>query len=356
MAEADDNAERTEDPTPQRREDFRKRGQVAQSKEFAAVFVVFALILMMWMMGRFFLEQLFQIFTKSFTEFLVANAKQEDWFNAVKFATIRAALVVGPLAAIMWMVNIASSAVQIGFLNNEEALQFDFMKIDPVSGFKKLLSLRALVEGFKAIIKMSLVCAIVYSIMKKEIQIVPHLIHYDANGLLMYISGVLLKLFGWVGLFMFGLAGSDYFFQRWELEKQMRMTKQEVKEEMKSREGDPLIRARVRKLQRELANRRMMDDVKKADVIITNPTHIAIALQYTKEMIAPKIIAKGAGEVAERIKKQARENNIPIVENKPLARTIFKTLKIGQAIPRELYTAVAEVLSYIFRLKKRRTV
>lgn len=134
----------------------------------------------------------------------------------------------------------------------------------------------------------------------------------------------------------------------------MRMTKQEVKEEIKSREGDPLIRARVRKLQREMANRRMMDDVKKADVIITNPTHIAVALQYTKEMIAPKVIAKGAGEIAERIKKQAKEFNIPIVENKPLARTIYKTLKIGQAIPRELYAAVAEVLSYIFRLKKKR--
>jgi flagellar biosynthesis protein FlhB len=353
MADTDES-ERTEDPTPQRREDFRKRGQVAQSRELASVFVILSSLIALWFLSQFFLSQLTQIFTRSFTDYLITSSRNEDWYPAVLFAISKSALVVGPLALMLWIVNVASSLVQVGLLHNEEALNFDLNKLNPVEGFKKLLSLRAVVEGVKAIIKISLVSAIVYAIIKGEIVSMPKLVSYDVQSLLTYIGHLLLKLFGWVGLFMLGLAGFDYFYQRWELEKQMRMTKQEVKEEIKSREGDPMIRARVRKLQRELANRRMMDDVKKADVIITNPTHIAVALQYSKEMIAPKLIAKGAGEIADRIKKQAKEFNIPIVENKPLARTIYKTLKLGQAIPRELYTAVAEVLSYIFRLKKKR--
>jgi flagellar biosynthetic protein FlhB len=139
----------------------------------------------------------------------------------------------------------------------------------------------------------------------------------------------------------------------------MRMTKQEVKEEIKSREGDPMIRARIKRVQREIAGRRMMEEVPKADVIVTNPTHIAIALKYDETMVAPVVIAKGADLIAEKIREIAREHKIPIIENKPLARTMFKTLKIGQSIPRELYTAVAEVLSYVYRLKnkmRKRTV
>lgn len=353
MAESSDN-EKTEDPTPQRREDFRKRGQVAQSREFASVFVLLTSLMAMWLLGRFFLEQIHQVFTRSFSDYVLSGSRDEDWIPAAQFAATKSVLIVGPLAGLLWLVNVASSVVQIGFLQNEEALKFDFKKIDPVEGFKRIFSLRALVEGLKALLKMIFVGLIVYIIISNEAQSVPQLINYDVQSLFNYMGMLTLKLFGWVGFFMLGLAGSDYLFQRWDLEKKMRMTKQEVKEEIKSREGDPLIRARVRKLQREMANRRMMDDVKKADVIITNPTHIAVALQYTKEMIAPKVIAKGAGEIAERIKKQAKEFNIPIVENKPLARTIYKTLKIGQAIPRELYAAVAEVLSYIFRLKKKR--
>ncbi|MBK8201866.1 MAG: EscU/YscU/HrcU family type III secretion system export apparatus switch protein [Bdellovibrionales bacterium] len=133
----------------------------------------------------------------------------------------------------------------------------------------------------------------------------------------------------------------------------MRMTKQEIKEEVKSREGDPLIKARIRRIQKEMAQRRMMEEIPKADVIITSPTHIAVALKYDEDTVSPKVVAKGADHLAQKIKEVARLHKIPIVENKPLARTIYKTLKIGQVIPRELYTAVAEVLSYVFKLKKR---
>jgi flagellar biosynthetic protein FlhB len=149
------------------------------------------------------------------------------------------------------------------------------------------------------------------------------------------------------------LAGIDYAYQRWELEKKMKMTKQEVKEEVKSREGDPQIKARIRRIQRDMATKRMMEDVPKADVIITNPTHIAVALKYSADLPAPKLLAKGADLVAEKIKEVAKEHRIPIVENKPLARTIYKTLKIGHVIPRELFNAVAEVLAYVYKLKRK---
>ena len=247
-----------------------------------------------------------------------------------------------------------SSVMQVGFLVNEEALKFDIKKIDPFAGIKRLVSMRSFVEGLKAVFKLTSVGVIVYLVFRAEIDQLPALIHLSVAQVFVYLGSVTFKLVAGVGAFMFILAGADFLFQKWDLEKKMRMTKQEVKEEHKSREGDPLIKARIRRTQREMAQRRMMEDVPKADVIVTNPTHIAVAIKYDATMVAPTIVAKGAGAIAEKIKEVARLNDVPIMENKPLARTIYKTLKIGQTIPRELYTAVAEVLSYIFRLKKRR--
>jgi flagellar biosynthetic protein FlhB len=350
MAEQSDN-EKTEDPTSQRREDFRKRGQVAQSKEIASVLLLFISVLLIWFMGRFFLEQLQQIFTMSFTDYLVASARDSDWYIAFRFAAVKSALVVLPIAGILWLTGVASSLAQIGFLTNEEALKFDIQKLDPVAGMKRIFSLKSLFEGAKAVIKVSIVAVIVYFIFQSEIAQLPKLALYDINQILVYVGSLIFKLVAGVGAFMIVVAGLDFFFQKWDIEQKMRMTKQEVKEEVKSREGDPMIRARVRKLQREMASRRMMEDVKKADVIITNPTHIAVALVYGDDLPAPKLVAKGAGEIAENIKRLAKEFKIPVMENKPLARTIFKTMKLGQVIPRQLYNAVAEVLSYVYKLR-----
>ena len=244
--------------------------------------------------------------------------------------------------------------MQVGFVINEEALQLKFEKLNPVEGFKRIMSLRSWVEGLKAVIKVVVVGMIVFWILENDILKLPILVNFSIEQIIAYIGDITVRLFLGVGVFMIILATIDYGFQRFELEKQMKMTKQEVKEEHKSREGDPLIKARIRRIQREMANRRMMTEVPKADVIITNPTHIAVALKYDHTMAAPTVIAKGADLVAEKIKSLAKEHSIPVVENKPLARTIFKTIKIGQNIPRELYTAVAEVLSYVYRLKKRK--
>lgn len=354
MAEVDDS-EKTEDATPLRREEFRSRGQVAQTKELSAVFMLFGLTILFWFLGRFMLEQFFYLFNEVFGEGLVRSARDGFDYALIKVALVKGTLILGPMLAMIFILTIGASIVQVGILSNEEAFELKWERLDPVQGFKRLFSLKAVIEGVKSFIKVMLVCGIAYLTLKSEIKVIPKLLAYGPMELITYASGITFKLLSTIGVFMAALAGMDYFFQYWELEKAMRMSKQEIKEEMKSREGDPMIRARIRRVQREMAQKRMMHEVPKADVVVTNPTHIAVAIKYElKTMAAPVIVAMGAGIIAEKIKEIARSNNVPIVENKPLARTIFKTLKVGQIIPRELYNAVAEVLSYVFKLKKKR--
>lgn len=352
MAEQDQ--ERTEEATQQRREDFRKRGQVANTRELSSVLILLSSALALWLLGRFFMQQLSDVLTQSLGPFLLDAAGRGDYVPAVLFAAKKAALILGPLLAIFVVMGVASSVLQTGFLNNEEALTLKFERLNPVEGMKRIFSLKAIVEGLKSLLKLVLVSAVVTVLIKEHVIKVPHFVNLSVNQMVVLAGDLTIRLLGGVGVFMGVLAAADYFFQRWQLEKQMRMTKQEVKEEHKSREGDPMVKARIRRIQREMANKRMMADVPKADVIVTNPTHIACALQYDPAtMAAPRLIAKGAGAIAEKIKAIARENNVPVLENKPLARTIFKTLKIGQTIPRELFNAVAQVLSYVYKLKRK---
>jgi flagellar biosynthetic protein FlhB len=351
---ADDGEERTEEATQTRRDDFRKRGQVAMTKELSSVLMLFGTALVLWFLGRFFLQQISDIVTESIGPYLVTAAREGDYKPATIFVIKKAIFVLGPLLGMLFVTSIAATVLQVGLLNNEEVFNWSLDKLNPIEGMKRLFSLKALVEGFKSILKLMVVCAVVYALVKDQVVKVPTLSSLSITQLLAFVGDLTLRLMAGVGVFLAVVAAADYFFQRWTLEKQMRMTKQEIKEEHKSREGDPMIKARIRRIQREQANKRMMSDIPKADVIITNPTHIACAIKYDpKTMAAPLLIAKGADAIAEKIKEIAREHNIPVMENKPLARTIFKSMKIGQVIPRELFKAVAEVLSYVYKLKRR---
>jgi flagellar biosynthetic protein FlhB len=354
MAEEEKGSgERSEEATTQRREDFRKRGQVAQSREVASVLLLFGVGLCIWICSSMFIKILMDLYNESWTYHLVATARSGDLIPALKMAGEKTMILLLPILGVSGLFGVGSSLIQIGFLNNEEALSPKLEKINPISGFERIFSMRALVEGLKAIIKFTLVGSVAYVVLKGEFDGVAFLSNLSMQGLLSYFGSVTLKLAMSIGVVMVLLAIADYAYQRWEIEKKMKMTKQELKEEMKNREGDPQIKARIRRVQREIANRRMMDSVPKADVIITNPTHIAVALKYGADLPAPQVVAKGAGLIAEKIKELARTHNIPIMENKPLARTIFKTIKIGDIIPRELYKAVAEVLSYVYKLKRK---
>jgi flagellar biosynthetic protein FlhB len=354
MASEPDNGERTEEATQQRREDFRKRGQVAQTRELGSVLLLFSCVLLIWVTSHFYFQQIREIFILTLGETLIQSARSGDMLGLAGVAYAKLGYLLGPAMMVFLFVGVASSLVQTGAIYNEEALQLRWDRIDPIQGFRRLFSLKALVEGSKAVLKVVLILGICYLLLRDRIVMLPRMMSFSIAQTFEFLGDLLIRLLSGVGFFMLALAGLDYLYLRWDLEKEMRMTKQEVKEEVKSREGDPLIRSRIKRMQREVASRRMMADVPKADVIVTNPTHIAIALKYDESMVAPKVVAKGADLLAEKIRNLAREHGIPIVENKPLARTMFKTLKIGQMIPRELYTAVAEVLSYVYRLRKKK--
>jgi flagellar biosynthetic protein FlhB len=354
MASEADSGERSEEATQQRREDYRKRGQVAQTKELSSVLLLFSSVLLIWLMSRFFFQQIWEIFNQAYGDSLVEMVRSGDHKQLATFVMGKLVFILAPVMGVFWIIGFISTVAQVGFIYNEEALQIRWDRLDPVAGFGRIFSLRSGMEGIKAILKLGLILTISYFLLKSQFEVLPHLMSFNIPQIFTFLGGLITRLLIGVGFFMLALAGIDYFYQRWDLEKEMRMTKQEVKEEHKSREGDPMIKARIKRIQREVASRRMMEEVPKADVIVTNPTHIAVALKYDETMISPTVIAMGADLIAEKIKAVAKEHGIPCVENVPLARAMFKTLKIGSAIPRELYTAVAEVLSYVYKLKRKK--
>ncbi|MGE5085965.1 MAG: flagellar biosynthesis protein FlhB [Bacillota bacterium] len=350
---SEDN-EKTEQATDARREEFRKQGNVAHTKELASAVLLLAAAGSVYALGRFFFKNFYDLFQYSFGPDMVETIRHGDFTEAFRINGEKALILIAPVMGIAGILGAASSIVQVGFLQVEDALTPKFDKMNPVEGFKRVFSLRAVVEALKGILKMAAIGLVLYFLLRGEVHQIPYMMSFSIEQICTYVGAVVVKLLGGVGGVMLVLAGADYFYQRWDLEKKMMMTKQEVKEEHKQREGDPMIKSRIRRIQREMASKRMMADVPTADVVITNPTHIAVVLKYSDNLPAPQIVAMGADYVAEKIKEIARENNIPIVENKPLARTIFKTMKIGQVIPRELFVAVAEVLSYVYRLRRKR--
>lgn len=352
---ADNDQEKTEEATPQRREDFRKQGQVVQTRELSSALALFGLALLVWFMGRIAVEQFFEIYNYLYRTQWLATVKSGNIMPAIIYAFKKIFLITLPVYAILLVLAVGSTVSQIGFLFSEEAMKPNLKKINPLEGLKRLFGLKSLVEGIKAIFKFILVSTVIYFVLRGEYAVIPKLMFLKPIQVFSYIGTLIFKSMVSIGGLMVVLAAVDYLFQRYDMEKQMRMTKQEVKEEAKSREGDPLVKARIRKIQKDMSTQRMMADVPKADVIITNPTHLAIAIKYDPEKFAaPIILAKGADHVAAKIRELAKEHEIPIVENKPLARTIFKTLEIGQAIPRELFEAVAEVLAYVFKLRRKK--
>lgn len=354
---ADNDQERSEEATQQRRDDFRRRGQVAQTKEVGIVFSLLGFALFFWLMSGFFAQQITESYQLVYG-YISAGHFTPEYIPTVLMAMgLRLGYILLPVLLFSGFLSLGSSVLQIGFLYSEDALTPDFEKINPIQGFKRLFSLRSLVEGIKAMGKMAIIAFMAYTVIKSSISILPQMVTLTPFEIFTFIAQNVFTLILTVGGVLIVIAGADFFFQKYQMEEQMKMTKQEIRDEVKTREGDPLIKARIRKIQKEVAQRRMMSEVPKADVIITNPTHLAIAIKYSPDKYpAPIMIAKGQDHVALRIREIAKEHNIPIVENKPLARTMFKTMEIGNVIPRDLFAAVAEVLAYVFKLKKRRIV
>jgi len=353
MAEGD-LQEKTEQATPRKRSEARKKGQVGKSREIPSVAVLLAGLSTLYLFGAYMYNHIKSVMQDTFSMIAAPNLNLAEFLAFGNIVIERLIVVVLPVMIAVFVTALLSNVLQIGWLLSWESVTPKLSKISPIKGIQKLFSKQTLMELFKSLAKLALVGVIAYVTIKGEMDRLPSLADMEVQGILLYILKIVFKIFIRVSMAMIFLASLDFWFQKWQYEQQLKMTKQEVKEEFKRTEGDPLIKSRIKRIQYEIAKRRMMQEVPKADVVVTNPVHLAIALQYdTAEMGAPTVLAKGAGEVAERIKTLAREHHIPIVENRELAQNLYKMVEIGNEIPSILYHAVAEVLAYVYQLKKK---
>jgi flagellar biosynthetic protein FlhB len=346
--------ERTEKATPKRRTEARKKGQVAKSREVTSVMVLLGGLLALLSLGSYSYDQLSALMVQCFGQ-SASIAITPSTVQVLQNQLLAAlGLILAPFLGIVVVVSVVSNYVQVGGFLSWELIKPNPGKVLSLQGLRRIFSLQSLMELLKSIGKIAIVGGMAYSTIKKEIPHLLPLMDQEIDSIARYIFSASLAIFLNTVLVMILLAGLDYIFQRWSHEKALRMSRQEIKDEGKQAEGDPLVKARLRSMQRDLARRRMMAEVPKADVIITNPTHIAVALLYISgAMDAPKVVAKGAGFVAEKIKAIGQEHGVPAVENKPLAQILFKTVGVGQMIPATLYHLVADVLAFVYRMKNR---
>lgn len=347
--------EKTEPATPKKREEARERGQVPRTAELGTALMLLAGFgTVAWLGGS-----AGKTITNFTVRYLGGGAFPEADIAAVRALfvdiVLTAAIAVAPLMGIALFVGLASQVAQVGFLVSGEPLKPQFDRINPLSGFKRLFSRRAVVDLGKSLAKIAIVGWIAYGQVKPALELLPSMPLGATQDWIPLIGGIVVRTGLLIGLALLVIAAVDYAFQYSEHERNLRMSKQEVKEELKQTEGDPQLRARIRRRQRELAARRMLHEVPTADVVVTNPVHFAVALKYDQAITdAPFVVAKGAGLLARRIREIAQEHDVPLVEDVWLARTLYEQVEPGQTIPVELFQAVADVLAFVYTLRNRR--
>lgn len=349
-----DNLERTEEPTPKRREEARKQGQFARSRNLIPAATLVAIAVALRLGGAELMSRLQRCVVGFFTAAgTTAQLTPEDFLTLSWQASLVLAPVLLPFLGMVLLAGLGTGLLQSGFVLASEPLQFDFARINPVAGFRRLFSIDAVFELIKAILFIAALGWLGGRYIWSDIPALVSLTGMSVDDMLVSAGREGAVLILWVIAAMATLAGLDYLFQRWRTEKRLRMSRQEIKQEMREQEGDPFLKAQLKSMRQKLARRRMMRDVAKADVVITNPTELAVALRYrAAEMSAPRILGKGAGYIAQKIREVAREKSIAIVENKPLAQLLYRQVDVGQEIPAGLYRAVAEVLAYVYRLRR----
>ncbi|MCL5256766.1 MAG: flagellar biosynthesis protein FlhB [Chloroflexi bacterium] len=346
--------EKTEEATPRRKQEARKKGQVAKSVEVNSALVLLGGLLILQFFGPGMYDQLAQMMKDSLQnlakgDFTVAGIQHSGIVLCLSFAKIMA-----PVFAVAAMIGVVSNVAQMGFVFSTDLIKPKFSRINPVQGFSRMFSKRSMVELLKGLAKIAIVALVAYMVLQEKAPLMVEFTRMEPSTALRTLGSIGLELSLKCAAAIFVLAIADYVFQRREFVKNLRMTRQEVREEMKQSEGSPELKSRIRHVQRQMANRRMMQSVPTADVVITNPTHLAVALKYdAKTMRSPKVVAKGERLMAERIKQVARDNHVPLVENKPLAQALYKAVEIGTEIPAHLFHAVAEVLAFIYGLRGR---
>ncbi len=344
--------EKTEKATPKKKQESRQKGQVAKSSDISSAFTMLFVFLTLLFTGKWMTGHIMQLYEKSFTQYALWELTASNVHVIFTQVVAQAALIVLPTLGIAMLAGLFANYIQVGFLFTTEPLMIKLERLNPIEGAKRIFSLRALVELLKSIFKIILASWVAISVLMSSVDEIFTMSRRSLGDVLHITGSLTLEIGLKISILLIVLAIFDYLYQRYDHEKNLRMSKQDIKDEYKKSEGDPLIKSKIKEKQRQMAMRRMMQDVPKADVIITNPTHYAIAIQYNAgKMDAPTIVAKGTDHLAHKIKEVAKEHDIVLMENKPLARALYHSVEIGEAIPQELFQAVAEVLAYVYKLK-----
>lgn len=355
MAEENQDQERTEQATPKRREEAHEKGQVAKSRELASVAVLGSCLIYFYFGASHMVKHMSALMKRYFINSSRLSINDVNIHSILLDFIYETFLILIPFLIVVMIAGFLANLFQVGFMFSTESIKPQLSKIDPLKGFRRLLSTRSLVELAKGIAKMTIVGLIAYWTMKGELRKIMPLMNYNIADIIIFISRVSFKILLTTSIALLVLAILDYIYQKWEFEKNLKMSRQEIKDENKQTEGDPLVKGRIRRLQRDIARKRMMAQVPKADVVVTNPTHFAVAISYAPEkMSAPVVVAKGADFLAEKIKEIARQHDIPIVENKSVAQVLYRMVDVDQTVPETLYKAIAEILVYVYSLKRKR--
>ncbi len=346
---------KTEPATPKKRKDVREKGQVAKSNEVNSVIILILGFLALRLFIGYMVTEI-----SSFSRLILSTNEVDNGvftvdgiYELVRNVVVTIVRICIPLFLAVMVGGLASNYLQVGFLFSLKPLIPNLNRINPIEGAKRIFSKRALIELVKSLGKVGIIAYVGYSELRKQFDSVPLLLELDLRNSVIIVGQGVFMMAMKISMVLVAIAAFDYFFQRRDFEKNIRMSKYELKQELKQTEGDPLIRGKLKERQRDIARRRMMQDVPDADVVITNPVHYAVALKYDQDKNdAPVVVAKGRGYIALKIKEVAVSNRVHIVENKPLARSLYSMVAIGQEIPQELYQAVAEILAYVYSLKK----
>lgn len=348
--------EKTEPATPKRRDEMRKKGQIPRSRELTTALILLISFWSLKLLSEFIFKDIIMMLRSflSFPKDIDSRFTNENVMQIFLQVMLVTAKVIAPIILIIALVAIAANYLQVGVVFTAKPLIPSFNKMNPIEGFKRMFSKTAFVELIKSVLKIGIIGYVVYDYLDDNIRIVPELLNMNIESTSVFIGNTLINIGIRAAVVLLVLSLFDYGYQIWDYEKSIRMSKQEIKDEYKNIEGNPQIKSKIREKQRQLALRRMMAEVPNADVIITNPTHYAIAVKYDAAVSdAPMVLAKGKDLIAQKIKDTAKESKIPIVENKPLAQALYKSVEIGEKIPAELYKAVAEVLAFVYSLREK---
>lgn len=344
--------EKTEDPTGKKLSDARNEGNVGQSRELPSAFMLLGVTGFLYFYAPYLMEGLANILREIF---MLTNydINTQSVHILMVNSGMEAAKLLAPFLLVVLVIGVFSNVIQIGFIFTPKAIAFKLEKLDPIKGMGKFFSKKSLVELIKSLFKVFVVGYVAYLIVKSKMDTVITLADMDIHAIIEFLALVVFEILWKISLLAFLMAVIDYYYQKWQYKQDLKMSKHEVKEERKQAEGDPHVKGKIRSIQREMARKRMMEDVPQSDVVVTNPTHYAVALRYTPGSDrAPIVLAKGQRLIALRIRELAKESGVLVHEDPPIARSLFKTVDIGDEIPENLYKAVAEILALVDKFKK----